>query len=105
MHKEVKFEVLSGRNSVRNPPYSLSWELEEGVTCSEIVPDLVETLQLQQKEAWHLVEVWNGCGERYKAMVSDRSSVVSKKVCTVHVIYRCVQGQRYKVLLLKTKGK
>ena len=62
MGREVNFQVFPG-HLLR--PYLVSLELERGVTCSEIVQDMLDALQLNQKGAWHLVEVWSNCGKHY----------------------------------------
>ena len=57
MEKEVSFFINSGRK--------ITLEVGEGSTCSEVIQELLECLQLPASErgAWQLMETWRGCGK------------------------------------------
>lgn len=64
---EVELSVLwKGKLS----PSSLCVELDEEVTCRELVDQLTDPDEgWGRKGAWHLVERWNGCGESARVPV------------------------------------
>ena len=62
---ELRLGVLRGEKAVCG---SLCVEVEEEVTCRELVDQLKEAKEVgllsgaAERGAWHLVERWNGCG-------------------------------------------
>ena len=59
---ELRLGVLRGEKVVCG---SLCVEVQEEVTCRELVDQLKEVGLLSsaaERGAWHLVERWNGCG-------------------------------------------
>lgn len=71
----MQLSVCWGGKSLRSS-VPVRVEVEDGTTCSQLVAQVVESLELNTsgRGAWHLVERWRGCGKLWRVCKYDELS-------------------------------